>query len=127
MTTVLTYGTFDLLHKGHLNILEQAKLYGEFLIVGVSTDEFNNLKGKKAIIPYEDRALIVNALKVVDFVIDEHSWEQKLEDIKRFKVDVLIMGDDWTGQFDDLPCRVVYLPRTPNISTEEIIKCIKNI
>ena len=120
--TVLTYGTYDLLHKGHILLLERAKQLGDYLIVGVSSDEFNRVKNKECVYPYKDRFLIVSAIKYVDMVIPEERWEQKVDDIKRYKVDVLVMGDDWQGKFDSLReyCEVVYLPRTPGISTTEI-------
>jgi len=117
--TVITYGTYDLLHKGHILLLERARQLGDFLIVGLSTDEFNRIKNKHCVYPYEDRFTIVSAVKYVDKVIPEECWEQKVEDIKRFGVDTLVMGDDWEGHFDFLReyCEVVYLPRTPGIST----------
>lgn len=119
---ILTYGTFDMFHVGHLNILKNAKSLGETLIVAVSTDEFNLQKGKKTLIPYEQRALIVNNIKCVDFVIAENSWEQKIEDIKKYNIDIFTIGDDWKGEFDFLKefCEVVYLPRTKNISTTKL-------
>jgi len=119
---VITYGTFDLFHIGHLNLLKRAKALGDFLIVGVSTDEFNAIKGKKSVYPYEHRAEIVRSIKYVDLVIPERNWEQKIEDIKKYNVDVFVMGDDWKGKFDYLKeyCEVVYLPRTEGISTTEL-------
>ena len=119
---VITYGTFDLFHVGHLRLLKRAKALGDYLIVGVSTDEFNEIKGKKAIIPYEQRKEIVEAIRYVDLVIPEKSWEQKVEDIKKYGVDVLVMGDDWKGKFDHLRqyVEVVYLPRTEGISSSMI-------
>lgn len=119
---VLTYGTFDLFHIGHLNLLTRLSELGDYLIVGVSTDEFNKGKGKQTIIPYADRAAIVEGLKVVDEVIPEESWDQKVRDIKAHNVDVFGMGHDWTGKFDDLEeyCEVVYLPRTEGVSSSEI-------
>jgi glycerol-3-phosphate cytidylyltransferase len=119
MKTVLTYGTFDLFHVGHLRLLERLKLLGGVLIVGVSTDEFNAKKGKKSVINFTDRAEIVNSIKYVDKVIPEHNWDQKPGDIKRYKVDTFAMGDDWEGKFDDLSslCDVLYLPRTIGISS----------
>jgi len=120
--TVITYGTFDLFHVGHLRLLKRAKELGDKLIVGVSTDEFNAIKGKKSIIPFEQRAEIVSSVKYVDMVIPETCWEQKIEDIKKYNVDILVMGDDWKGKFDHLReyCEVVYLPRTEGISSTEI-------
>ncbi|ABR30935.1 glycerol-3-phosphate cytidiltransferase [Thermosipho melanesiensis] len=122
MKTVITYGTFDLFHIGHLRLLQRAKKLGDKLIVAVSTDEFNLKKGKKAIIPYEQRAEIVKNIKSVDLVIPENSWEQKVEDIKKYNVDIFVMGEDWKGRFDYLKdyCEVIYLPRTQGISSTEI-------
>lgn len=129
MKKVITYGTFDLFHIGHLNILRRSKALGDYLIVAVSTDEFNALKGKFCTYPYEQRAEIVRAIKFVDEVIPENNWEQKVDDIKNNNIDVFVMGDDWTGKFDFLRehCEVVYLPRTEGISTTEIKNGIKNI
>jgi len=119
---VLTYGTFDLFHVGHLKLLHRLAELGDRLIVAVSTDEFNAGKGKRTIIPYADRAAIVEGLKVVDKVIPENSWNQKAEDIRRHSVDVFGMGHDWEGKFDELKelCEVVYLPRTEGVSSSEI-------
>jgi glycerol-3-phosphate cytidylyltransferase len=119
MTRVITYGTFDLLHVGHLNLLERLRALGDELYVAVSTDEFNRGKGKRCVIDYADRARLVAALSCVTAVIPEQNWEQKVDDIKRFQIDVFGMGSDWTGKFDELQqhCRVVYLPRTEGIST----------
>ncbi len=123
---VLTYGTFDLFHVGHLNLLTRLAALGDRLVVAVSTDEFNRGKGKQTIIPYADRAAIVAGLKVVDQVIPEESWEQKVSDIEEYGVDVFGMGHDWTGKFDDLRqhCEVVYLPRTEGISSTDIKKIL---
>ena len=126
MKKVITYGTFDLFHYGHLKILERARKLGDYLIVGVSTDEFNKIKGKKSIYPFNHRAKIVESIRYVDKVIQEENWEQKIDDIKKYDVDIFVMGDDWKGKFDYLSniCKVIYLPRTPNIETTEIkIKC----
>jgi glycerol-3-phosphate cytidylyltransferase len=103
-------------------LLERAKQLGDYLIVGLSTDDFNRTKNKNCVYPYEERFLIVSAIRYVDKVIPEERWEQKVEDIKRYEVDVLVMGNDWEGRFDSLReyCEVVYLPRTPGISTTEI-------
>ncbi len=123
MRKVLTYGTFDLLHYGHVNLLRRAKELGDFLIVGLSTDEFNSLKGKRSFFSYEERKTLLESIKYVDLVIPETTWEQKTNDIKIYDVDVFVMGDDWTGKFDylkDLGIDVVYLPRTPEISTSLI-------
>ena len=122
MKTVITYGTFDLFHIGHLNLLKRAKKLGDYLIVAVSSDAFNRVKGKICCIPDYERMEIVEAIKYVDKVIPENSWEQKVDDIKKYNVDVFVMGDDWRGKFDDLKkyCEVVYLPRTEGISTTQI-------
>lgn len=124
MKKVLTYGTYDLLHYGHINLLQRAKAMGDYLIVGLSTDEFNSLKGKKCYFSYNERKKMLEALRCVDLVIEENCWEQKINDVKEFKVDVFVMGDDWKGKFDFLKdyCEVVYLPRTPEISTTQIKK-----
>lgn len=121
---VLTYGTFDMFHIGHLNLLNRLKSLGDKLIVAVSTDEFNSIKGKKTLIPFEQRALIVQNIKCVDMVISEENWEQKIYDIKKYNVDIFAMGNDWQGKFDFLKdyCEVIYLPRTQNISTTELKK-----
>jgi len=117
--TIITYGTFDMFHIGHLELLRRIKSFGERLVVAVSTDEFNELKNKKTLIPYEQRSQIVEAIKYVDKVIPEKDWEQKIFDIKELDVDIFIMGDDWSGKFDFLKeyCEVIYLPRTTGIST----------
>jgi glycerol-3-phosphate cytidylyltransferase len=122
MRRILTYGTFDLLHYGHINLLRRAKAMGDYLIVGVSTDEFNALKGKNCYFSYEERKAMLEAIRHVDMVIPESSWEQKIEDVKNFKVDVFVMGDDWKNKFDFLHdyCEVEYLGRTPEISTTVI-------
>lgn len=126
--TIITYGTFDMFHIGHLNILKKLKEMGGRVIVGVSTDEFNAAKGKKCLIPYEQRALIVQAIEYVDLVIPEKSWEQKREDILKYKVDIFAIGSDWKGKFDNLKdiCEVVYPERTQNISSTELKKSLKN-
>lgn len=122
MKTVLTYGTFDLLHVGHINLLRRAKALGDKLIVGLSTDEFNAGKHKEAYHSYEDRKIILEAIKYVDLVIPETRWEQKIDDVKKYNVDVFVMGNDWEGKFDFLKdyCEVIYLPRTAGISTTKI-------
>ncbi len=123
MKRVLTYGTYDLLHYGHINLLKRAKELGDYLIVALSTDEFNLAeKGKKAYFSYEQRKGMLEAIRYVDLVIPEESWEQKKTDIEKYHVDVFVIGDDWTGKFDFLQsqCSVVYLPRTPEISTTQI-------
>ncbi|MDO6709363.1 adenylyltransferase/cytidyltransferase family protein [Aliiglaciecola sp. 2_MG-2023] len=129
MKTILTYGTFDLLHIGHVNMLERLKELGNKLIVGVSTDEFNLLKGKQCIYGYAERAKIVGALRCVDLVIPENDWTQKAVDIKQHDVDVFGIGADWEGKFDELQtlCEVIYLPRTPSISTTSLKKALSQI
>ncbi|GEB76517.1 glycerol-3-phosphate cytidylyltransferase [Sporolactobacillus inulinus] len=122
MRKVLTYGTFDLLHYGHINLLRRAKKLGDYLIVGLSTDEFNAVKHKEAYHSYENRKLILEAIRYVDEVIPEKDWNQKISDVQNNDVDVFVMGDDWKGKFDFLKdyCEVVYLPRTVGISTTKI-------
>lgn len=128
MKKVITYGTFDLLHYGHVNLLQRAKELGDYLIVAVSTDEFNlNKKNKKCYFSYEERKRLVEAIRYVDLVIPEEDWEQKISDVKEFKIDTFVIGDDWEGKFDFLKeyCDVVYIPRTPEISTTQIKKDLK--
>lgn len=128
MKKVITYGTFDLLHYGHVNLLKRAREQGDHLTVALSTDEFNFAeKGKKCYFPYEERKYMLESLRFVDEVIPETDWEQKLDDIRRLGIDVLVMGDDWKGKFDYLDgvCEVVYLPRTPDISTTKIKNDLK--
>lgn len=122
LITVITYGTFDLFHIGHLQLLRRARALGDRLVVAVSTDEFNAVKGKKTIIPYAHRAEIVTAIDCVDQVIPEESWAQKPNDIIRFSVSKFVMGEDWAGKFDDLRelCEVVYLPRTDGVSSTSL-------
>ena len=124
MKRVLTYGTFDLLHYGHIRLLQRAKELGDYLIVALSTDEFNNIKGKRAYHNYETRKKMLEAVRYVDLVIPEYSWDQKVDDIKKYFVDVTVMGGDWEGdeRFEKLRdyCEVVYLPRTQGISTTKI-------
>ncbi|WP_314319843.1 glycerol-3-phosphate cytidylyltransferase [Paucilactobacillus nenjiangensis] len=123
MRTVLTYGTFDLLHKGHIKLLSRAASFGDRLIVGLSTDEFNlTQKDKKAYNSYADRKYLLEAIKYVDLVIPEENWEQKVNDIQTYEVDVFVIGDDWRGKFDYLKpyVDVVYLERTSGISTTQI-------
>lgn len=124
MKRVITYGTFDLLHYGHINLLRRARELGDYLVVVVSTDEFNwNEKGKKCYFSYEQRKAMVEAIRFVDLVIPETNWEQKRTDVHDYDIDVFVMGDDWEGKFDFLKeegVEVVYLPRTPEISTTQI-------
>lgn len=130
MKRIITYGTFDLLHYGHINLLRRAKQQGDYLIVALSTDEFNwNSKQKKCYFEYERRKALLEAIRFVDLVIPENNWEQKTEDIKLYNVDTFVIGDDWKGKFDFLKehCEVVYLPRTPEISTTQIKQEIKGI
>jgi glycerol-3-phosphate cytidylyltransferase len=119
MKTLITYGTFDLFHVGHARLLERLKAMGDYLIVGVSTDEFNARKGKRAIMSFEDRCEVVRSVRHVDLVIPENDWSQKIDDVLRYKVDVFAIGDDWAGKFDELKafCEVVYLPRTVGVSS----------
>lgn len=116
---VITYGTYDLLHEGHINLLRRAKELGDYLIVGLSTDEFNMLKHKESFLPYQQRKIVLESIKYVDEVIPEENWEQKVLDIKKHKAATFVMGSDWEGKFDDLNeyCNVVYLKRTEKIST----------
>lgn len=125
--TVITYGTFDMFHIGHLKLLRRLSEMGDRLIVAVSTDEFNELKGKKTLIPYDQRAAIVEAIDCVDLVIPEEEWEQKINDVQKYNVDIFAIGNDWKGEFDFLSsfCEVVYLPRTKNISTTELKRSLK--
>ena len=127
--TVLTYGTFDMFHVGHVRLIQRLGELGERLIVGVSTDEFNLQKGKRSIFTYPYRAEIVASVKGVNHVIPEESWEQKVEDIRRHDVDLLVMGEDWAGKFDELRawCDVRYLPRTRNVSTTTIQAAIDKL
>lgn len=128
MRRVITYGTFDLLHYGHINILRRAKQKGDYLIVGLSTDEFNwESKGKKCFFDYEKRKHLLEAVRYVDLVIPEENWDQKTADVQLYKVDTFVIGDDWKGKFDYLKdyCEVVYFLRTPEISTTEIKEKLK--
>lgn len=123
MKRVITYGTFDLLHYGHINLLKRARELGDYLIVALSTDEFNwDSKRKQCYFSYEKRKQLLESCRYVDLVIPEESWEQKRSDVQLYKVDTFVMGDDWRGKFDFLKdlCEVIYLPRTPEISTSQI-------
>ena len=128
MKKIITYGTFDLLHIGHINLLKRAKNMGDYLIVAISTDEFNANKNKTAHYPYEHRKTIVEAIKYVDEVIPENTWDQKITDIKNNDIDIFVMGHDWQGEFDYLNdyCEVIYLPRTEGISTTKIKSDLKD-
>lgn len=128
MRKIITYGTFDLLHYGHINLLQRAKSLGDYLIVALSTDEFNSVeKNKVTYFTYEERKRLLEAIRYVDLVIPETSWEQKISDVKEFRVDTFVIGDDWKGKFDFLKeyCEVVYLERTPEISTTKIKSDLK--
>lgn len=125
MTRIITYGTFDTFHWAHMSLLRRAREMGDWLAVGLSTDEFNAIKGKKAHFSYDQRKEILSGVKYVDFIFPETSWDQKRNDIIKYKADIFVIGDDWRGKFDDLSdiCRVLYLPRTPDISST-IIKTL---
>lgn len=128
MKRIITYGTFDLLHYGHINLLRRAKQQGDYLIVALSTDEFNWVsKKKRCYFEYEKRKQLLEAVRYVDLVIPEACWDQKVEDVKMYHVDTFVIGDDWEGKFDFLKefCEVVYLPRTPEVSTTQIKAEIK--
>lgn len=129
MKRILTYGTFDLLHYGHIRLLKRAKALGDYLIVALSTEEFNKLKGKKTYHNYETRKEMLEAIRYVDLVVPEETWEQKKDDIKKYYVDTVVMGGDWAGsdKFEYLKeyCEVIYLDRTDGISTTKIKKDLK--
>jgi len=122
MRRVITYGTYDTLHHGHIRLLRRARALGDYLIVGLSTDEFNAGKGKSALFSYEERKHDLESVRCVDLVIPERTWEQKISDVQLYQADVFVMGDDWEGKFDFLKpyCEVVYLSRTPAISSTRI-------
>ena len=128
MKRVITYGTFDLLHYGHINLLQRARRMGDYLVVGLSTDNFNGLKSKMCYFGYDQRKHLLEAIRYVDLVISENCWEQKIQDIKDYHIDLFVMGDDWEGKFDFLKdyCEVIYLPRTPEISTTRIKNHLNN-
>jgi len=128
MKIVLTYGTFDLLHPGHIRILKRAKELGDYLIVGLSTDEFNIEKHKRSFLNYKERKEILEAIIYVDKVIPEQNWDQKIKDVISYDVSIFVMGNDWLGHFDFLKdlCEVVYLERTPDISTTQLKENILN-
>ena len=130
MKKIITYGTFDLLHYGHINLLRRAKELGDYLIVALSTDEFNwNQKQKKCYFSYDKRKMLLEAIRYVDLVIPETSWDQKISDVREFRIDTFVMGNDWEGKFDFLKdyCDVVYLERTPEISTSQIKSDLNHI
>lgn len=129
MKRIITYGTYDVLHYGHINLLKRAKALGDYLIVALSTDEFNNLKGKKSYYTYEQRKKILESCRFVDLVIPEDNWEQKINDAQKYQADIFVMGDDWEGKFDFLKdyCEVVYLPRTPDVSSTQTKEYLKGV
>ena len=129
MKKVITYWTFDMLHKWHINILKRAKELWDYLIVWISSDEFNRIKNKKSFYSYEERKYLLEAIKYVDEVIPEDNWKQKVEDIKKYNIDTFVMWNDWKWKFDELKeyCEVVYLPRTPDISTTKLKETLKSI
>lgn len=120
--TIITYGTFDILHIGHINLLRRARALGDRLVVGLSSDAFNRGKHKSSLLDYENRKVVLESIRYVDEVFPEESWEQKAGDIRKYNADIFVMGDDWSGKFDFLSeyCEVRYLARTPEISTTEI-------
>lgn len=128
MKRVLTYGTFDTLHYGHIRLLQRARTLGDYLIVGLSTDDFNALKNKRSLHSWEERRHHLEALRYVDLVIPENTWEQKVDDVRLYHVDVFTMGSDWAGKFDHLKdlCEVVYLERTDGVSSTMIRNGLPN-
>ncbi|MBB3130896.1 glycerol-3-phosphate cytidylyltransferase [Paenibacillus rhizosphaerae] len=126
MRKVITYGTFDLLHYGHILLLKRAKSLGDHLTVGLSTDSFNELKGKKSFLSFEQRKNLLESIKYIDRIIPEENWEQKSMDIVKYGIDVFVIGDDWKGKFDNLNCEVVYFPRAPDISSSQIKELMGN-
>lgn len=122
---IITYGTFDTLHYGHIEIIRRAKEFGDHLTVGISTDEFNRKKGKESIFEYSKRNEWIKSISYVDEIIPEYDWSQKKTDVENMNIDILVMGDDWVGKFDDLPCRAIYLKRTECISSTEIKKVLR--
>ncbi len=130
MKKVITYGTYDLFHHGHVNIIKRAKELGDYLIVGISSDEFNEKeKNKDTYFTYEQRKMVVESLSFVDEVIPETNWEQKIEDVKKYGIDIFVIGEDWDGKFDFLKeyCEVVYLERTPDVSSTKMKKDLHQI
>lgn len=127
MKTVITYGTFDILHIGHINLLRRARALGDRLVVGLSSDEFNRGKHKSSLLNYENRKVVLESIRYVDEVFPEHTWEQKVDDIRRYNASVFVMGNDWEGKFDFLRdyCEVRYLLRTGEISTTEIKRSLQ--
>ena len=130
MKRIITYGTYDLLHYGHIALLKRARALGDFLVVALSSDEFNAGKGKQAYFSYAERRAMLESVRYVDLVVPELTWEQKVGDISRYGIDVFVMGDDWSGEFDDQLkglCEIVYLPRTPEVSTMRIKNYIGSV
>ncbi|MFS1895215.1 glycerol-3-phosphate cytidylyltransferase [Vibrio lentus] len=129
MKTIITYGTFDLFHVGHVRLLKRLRALGDRLIVGISSDSFNEVKGKTSFFAYEERAEILLSCEYVDEVFPEHHWEQKTQDVKKYSADIFAMGNDWEGKFDFLSeyCEVIYLPRTEDISTTEIKRTLASL
>lgn len=129
MKTVITYGTFDILHRGHINLLKRARALGDRLVVGLSSDEFNAGKHKSSLLNYENRKIVLESIRYVDFVFPEDNWEQKVSDISKYEAQIFVMGNDWEGKFDMLKeyCEVVYLDRTPAISTTEIKTSLSHV
>ena len=130
MKRIITYGTYDLLHYGHIALLKRARALGDFLVVALSSDEFNAGKGKQAYFSYDERRAMLESVRDVDLVVPELTWEQKVGDISRYGIDVFVMGDDWSGEFDDQLkglCEIVYLPRTPEVSTMRIKNYIGSV
>ncbi|UXR78660.1 MULTISPECIES: glycerol-3-phosphate cytidylyltransferase [unclassified Staphylococcus] len=122
MKRVITYGTYDLLHYGHIELLRRARELGDYLVVALSSDEFNQIKNKKSYYDYEKRKMMLESIRYVDLVIPEHDWEQKVKDVEKYEIDTFVMGHDWEGEFDFLKykCEVIYLKRTEGISTTQI-------
>ena len=130
MKRIITYGTYDLLHYGHIALLKRARARGDILVVALSSDEFNAGKGKQANFSYDERRAMLESVRYVDLVVPELTWEQKVGDISRYGIDVFVMGDDWSGEFDDQLkglCEIVYLPRTPEVSTMRIKNYIGSV
>ena len=129
MKRVITYGTYDVIHFGHINLLKRARELGDYLIVGLSSDEFNAMKNKKSYYSYDQRKFLIESCRYVDMVIPEDNWEQKISDIQKYNIDIFVMGDDWKGKFDFLKdyCEVVYLPRTPNVSSTQTKEYLNSI
>jgi glycerol-3-phosphate cytidylyltransferase len=125
MVKVITYGTFDTFHYGHIELLRRAKEMGDYLIVGLSTDEFNELKGKTSKFSYWKRKQWLEGIRYIDEIIPEENWQQKYEDIEKYNINIFVMGDDWRGKFDDIDCDVKYLDRTPGVSSTDIKKIKK--